>query len=67
MFEIIFIVGAIVFGVSYMAVVGFFLYYHNQMFNYVMYRESNMWSTPKEDTIDLDELVGELKEIEKDE
>jgi len=67
MFEIIFIVGAIILGMSYLAIVGFFIYYHNQMFNHIMYNEpawAQSTDADEEDTISMDELIKELKEDE---
>lgn len=65
MFEIIFMIGAIILGITYLAVVGFFIYYHNQMFSYILYHEP-AWAQPtdEEDTISMDELIKELKEDE---
>lgn len=65
MFELIFLVAAIIIGVSYLAVVGFFLYYHNQLFNHMLYEkelDGNVFGGTIEelpDSIEIDDLIGE--------
>ena len=49
------IIGLIVIGVSYIAVVGFFIYYHNQLFNHMLYHRE-----PREGIVFGDNGIEEL-------
>ena len=49
------IIGLIVIGVSYLAVIGCFIYYHNQLFNHLLYQE-----TPHEGIVFGDHTIEEL-------
>lgn len=58
MFEVLSIavvVFLVVLGVSYLAVIGCFIYYHNQLFNHLLYQE-----TPREGIVFGDHTIEEL-------
>ena len=65
MLEIAIVIGMIAVGVSYFSIIGFFLYYHNQLFNHMLYEEKwndgivfgNNGIEELPDSIKIDDLV----------
>lgn len=59
------IIGLVVIGISYLAVIGFFIYYHNQLFNHMLYHrepregiafgDNGIEELP--DSIEIDDLI----------
>lgn len=58
------IIAICIFGLSYLAIIAFFLYYHNQLFNHVLYK-TDTWKEPFNypdveelpDSIEIDDLI----------
>lgn len=57
--EIAVIAAVVVIGLTYMGVVACFIYYHNQMFNYLLYNDEK-WAEKMHDPFTMEELPDEI-------
>lgn len=64
-FEFMIFVAVIVFGVSYLALIACFIFYHNQLFNHIVYHEpwdeGIVFGHNESNEIDLDKAIEEYE------